>query len=77
MQSVVSIIWFSTENLARTFNGTVTRLWARQPRNLGSIPSIGRRFSVLDITQISSGAHPASYTMGTKVHFPEGKAAGA
>jgi hypothetical protein len=36
-----------------------------------------RNFSVHHHVQNSSGAHPASYLMGTRVSSPEGKVAGA
>jgi hypothetical protein len=38
----------------------------------GSIPDAARHFSLFHSVQIGSGAHPASYTMGTG-----GEAAGA
>jgi hypothetical protein len=38
----------------------------------GSIPDRGRGFSLC--VQTGSGAHPASYPMGTGVPFPRGKA---
>jgi hypothetical protein len=34
-------------------------------------------FSLLQIVQTGSGAYPASYPIGTRCHFPGGKAAGA
>jgi len=34
-------------------------------------------FSVLHCIQTGSGAHPATYQMGTRVSFPRHKAAGA
>jgi hypothetical protein len=37
----------------------------------------GQAFSLLYVVQTSSGAHPASYPMGTRAFFPGGKAAGA
>jgi hypothetical protein len=46
----------------------------------GSIPDKPRCFSLLHSVQTSSGAHPASYTMGTGGPFPGwggGKAVGA
>jgi hypothetical protein len=33
----------------------------------------GQEFSPLHVVQIGSGAHPASYTMGTGGSFPGGK----
>jgi hypothetical protein len=36
-----------------------------------------RNFSLHHCVQNGSGAHPASYPMGTRVSFPGGKAAGA
>jgi hypothetical protein len=38
---------------------------------------VGQEFSVLHVVQTGSGAHPASYPMGTGGTFPEGKAIGA
>jgi hypothetical protein len=35
----------------------------------------GTRFVPLHVVQTGSGAHPASYPMGTGGSFPEGKAA--
>jgi hypothetical protein len=40
----------------------------------GSIPGRGKRFSLLHSVQTGSGAHPASYPMGTAGDFPGGKA---
>jgi len=39
-------------------------------------PVGAEKFSLQHHTQIGSGAHPASYPMGTRGSFPEGKAAG-
>jgi hypothetical protein len=38
----------------------------------GPIPTKGNRFSLLHHVQTSSGAHPASYPMGTRGLFPLG-----
>jgi hypothetical protein len=43
----------------------VTRLWAGRPRNRGSISRRARGVSFLDIISASSGAHTASYPVGT------------
>jgi hypothetical protein len=40
-------------------------------------PAEARNFSLHHSVQNGSGAHPASYPMGTRGSFPEGKAAGA
>jgi hypothetical protein len=48
--------------------------------NLGSrfrFPAGAENFSLNHRIQNSSGAHPASYPMGTRGSFPGGKAAGA
>jgi hypothetical protein len=37
----------------------------------------GQDFYLLNVVQTGSGAHPASYPMGTGSSFPGGKAAGA
>jgi hypothetical protein len=37
----------------------------------------GHEFSLPHIVQTGSGAHPASYTMGTESSYTEGKVAGA
>jgi hypothetical protein len=37
----------------------------------------GQEFSLLPVVQTDSGAHPASYPVGTGDSFPGGKAAGA
>jgi hypothetical protein len=37
----------------------------------------GQEFSFLHVVQTGSGAHPASYPMGTGDSLPGGKAAGA
>jgi hypothetical protein len=37
----------------------------------------GQELSLLHVVQTGSGAHPASYLMGTGGSFPGGKAAGA
>jgi hypothetical protein len=36
----------------------------------------GQEFSLLYVVQTSFGAHPASYLMGFRGYFSEGKAAG-
>jgi hypothetical protein len=41
----------------------------------GSIPSEAGKFPLHHRAQNGSGAHPASYPMGTKGFFPGGKAA--
>jgi hypothetical protein len=43
----------------------------------GSIPGRGKRFSLLWSVQTGSGAHPASYLMGSWGTFPEGEASKA
>jgi hypothetical protein len=43
----------------------------------GSIPGRGKGFYLLRSVQTGSGAHSASFSMGTGSSFPEGKAAGA
>jgi hypothetical protein len=43
----------------------------------GLIPSRGKRFSLLHSIQTSSGAHPASYPVGTRGSFSSRKVAGA
>jgi hypothetical protein len=46
-------------------------------RGVGVRVPVGVRFSPLHVVQTGSGAHPASYPMGTGGSFPRGKAAGA
>jgi hypothetical protein len=41
------------------------------------VPVESRIFSLLHVLQNDSGAHPASYPMGTGGSFPGGKASGA
>jgi hypothetical protein len=55
--------------------GIVTRPWAGRSRNRGSIPGKDKRFSLLYIVHTNSGAHLASYTVGTGCCFPGSKAA--
>jgi hypothetical protein len=43
----------------------------------GQISSLGKVKNFLHVVQTGSGAHPASYTMGTGGSFSGGKAAGA
>jgi hypothetical protein len=43
----------------------------------GSIPEGASDFSLFYSVQTGSGAHPASYPMGTRSFFPKGKAAWA
>jgi hypothetical protein len=50
---------------------------AGRPRDLGSSPDGGKKFSLLHIVQTGSGAHLASYPMGTRVCFPLDNAAGS
>jgi hypothetical protein len=45
-------------------------------RGVGVRVPVGSEFSLLHIAQTSSGAHPASYPMGTWGSFSGGKAAG-
>jgi hypothetical protein len=45
-------------------------------RGVGVRFPVGSRISVLRVVQIDSGAHPASYPMGTGGLFRGGKAAG-
>jgi hypothetical protein len=40
------------------------------------VPNKGQEFSLLQIVQNGSEAHPTSYPMGTGGSFPGGKAAG-
>jgi hypothetical protein len=47
-------------------------VWLRDGR--GSIPGRGGRIFPLACVQTGSGAHPASYTMGTGGPFPGAKA---
>jgi hypothetical protein len=42
----------------------------------GSIPGMGNRFFSTLSVQIGSGAHPATYSVGTEGSFGGGKAAG-
>jgi hypothetical protein len=49
-------------------------LWAGQ--SVLHSQQVKRDFSLLCNVQTKSGSHPASYTMGTKVSFPWGKAVG-
>jgi hypothetical protein len=41
------------------------------------LPAEAGNFSLHHRVQASSGAHPTSYPMGTRVSFPGGKATGA
>jgi hypothetical protein len=50
-------------------------LRAGRPRGRSSSPGMGQDFSPLHVVQTGSGAHPASYPMGTGGPFPGGKAA--
>jgi hypothetical protein len=43
------------------------RLRARWPQNRGRFPAGSREFSFLHSVQTGSGAHPASYPMGTRL----------
>jgi hypothetical protein len=45
-------------------------LLAGQSRTWGSIPGRGKEFFLFHSVQTSSGAHPASYPMGTGGSFP-------
>jgi len=51
----------------------VTKLWAD---DWDSIPGRSSDFSFHHCIQIISGAHPASYPMGTSEHLPRGKVVG-
>jgi hypothetical protein len=52
-------------------------LWAGRSGLQGSIPGGGWEFFFHHRVQNGSGAHAASYPMGTRGSFPGGKAAGA
>jgi hypothetical protein len=52
----------------------VARLWAKQS-GIGT-PAGTRNSSLLINVQIGSGAHPASYSMGTRGSFPRSKVTG-
>jgi hypothetical protein len=59
---------------------SVNFYWATHrhiPENNTSKFRMGRDFSVLHVVQTGSGAHPASYPMGTDGSLPGDKAAGA
>jgi hypothetical protein len=56
--------------------GTVTA-YGLNDRGVGVRVPVGSKFSLLHIIQTGSGVHPASYSMGTGVSFPGGKAPGA
>jgi hypothetical protein len=43
----------------------VSGMWAKQLQNHGSIISRRKRFFMMQIIKVSSGAHPASCLMGT------------
>jgi hypothetical protein len=49
--------------------------WAR--RSVVRVPARAGNFSLHHHVQTGSGAHPASYPIGTRGSFPWGKAAGA
>jgi hypothetical protein len=58
---------------------SVNFYWATHrhiPENTSNIPEFrqGRDFSLLHVVQTGSGAHPASYPMGTDGSFSGGKA---
>jgi hypothetical protein len=44
--------------------GIVTRLWARRPRKLDSIPSMSKESFLLQNVKVRSGVHTASYSRG-------------
>jgi hypothetical protein len=56
--------------------GTVTA-YGLDDRGVGVRVPVGSKFSLLHIVQTGSRIHPASYSMGTGVSFPGGKAAGS
>lgn len=47
--------------------GIVSGLGARKSRNHGSFPGRNKRFSFLQCTQLASGVHSVSCSMGTGV----------
>jgi hypothetical protein len=47
------------------FKNLVTKLWDGLPRNGGSIPGGGKKFSFFQNLQTDSGANSASYSIGT------------
>ena len=57
--------------------GVVTRLQVGQLRNHASIPGRGKTFCRLQSAQTGSGAHPASYSIGSRELLPQDKAPGA
>jgi hypothetical protein len=58
-------------------NSYVYVIRARPRRSRVRSPAETGNFSLHHRVQISSGAHPAYYPMGTRCSFPGGKAAGA
>jgi hypothetical protein len=54
--------------------GIATRLRTGRSAFHDSIPGGAGNFSLHHRVQNGSGAHPASYSMGTRVSFPGGKA---
>jgi hypothetical protein len=61
---------------AKSRDSSMVQRWVTGWMIGGSSPGRGRNFSLHYCVQTGSGAYTASYTMGTRVSFPGGKAAG-
>ena len=74
--TVTSFVTYSTSYIIGSLgrDGSVGIATEPSAGQSGDIIPVGVRFSAP--VQTDPGAHPASYTMGTRF-FPEGKAAGA
>jgi hypothetical protein len=70
--------WILKGNNVRTGSrdtsvGIATSLRFGRPMSRSSIPGMGKRFFSLHNVQTDSGAHPVSYTMGTRAVSPQVK----
>jgi hypothetical protein len=77
---VDSIIYISYSNFIESRDssvGIVTGYGLDDRGSLVRFPAGAGNFSLHHRVQTGSGAHPASYPMGTRGSFPGGKAAGA
>jgi hypothetical protein len=66
----------NNDNLGDSWVGIATRLRAGRSE-FGSVPDGAGNFSLHHRIQNDSGAHSASYPVGTRGSFPGGKAAGS
>jgi hypothetical protein len=74
----IEFIWFNTESKSRNSSVGIALGYGLDDQGTKfRFPARAGNFSLHHRVQNGSGAHSASYPMGTRDSFPGGKAAGA